>query len=78
MLQIDTAEKSASEAPAVATLLEGVKLTEKSLQAALARHGVCKLSPLGEPFDPHVHEAMLTIQVPVIHFAQPFWLCCCG
>lgn len=51
------------ETPNMATLLDGVKLTEKGLQAALERHAVSKISPLGESFDPHVHEAMMAMKV---------------
>ena len=44
--------------PALQTLVEGVELTERDLQAALGRHGVTKLSPQGEKFDPNFHQAM--------------------
>ncbi|HEV3042257.1 MAG TPA: nucleotide exchange factor GrpE [Roseiarcus sp.] len=39
-------------------LIEGVELTMRDLTAALARHGVNKLEPLGEKFDPNFHQAM--------------------
>jgi len=39
-------------------LIEGVELTMRDLTAALARHGVKKLEPLGEKFDPNFHEAL--------------------
>jgi molecular chaperone GrpE len=44
--------------PALQALVEGVELTERDLQAALGRHGVTKLSPQGEKFDPNFHQAM--------------------
>jgi molecular chaperone GrpE len=40
------------------SLIDGVELTARDLQAALARHGVKKLEPLGEKFDPNFHQAM--------------------
>ena len=43
---------------AVRTLIEGVELTEKELLRALERHGVRKLDPLGERFDPNFHECI--------------------
>ena len=40
------------------SLIEGVELTARDLQTALGRHGVTKLEPLGEKFDPNFHQAM--------------------
>ncbi|PTM97510.1 nucleotide exchange factor GrpE [Mycoplana dimorpha] len=42
-------------------LIEGVEMTERSMLAALERHGVRKLEPIGERFDPHFHQAMFEI-----------------
>ncbi|KAB0267524.1 nucleotide exchange factor GrpE [Microvirga brassicacearum] len=42
-------------------LLEGIDLTERDLQKTLERHGVKKLDPLGQKFDPHVHQAMFEV-----------------
>jgi molecular chaperone GrpE len=44
-------------APAVAGLLSGVEATRRALLDAFAKHGLQRLDPLGEPFDPHRHEA---------------------
>tara|TARA_B100000963_G_scaffold351246_1_gene362579 strand:+ start:1581 stop:2213 length:633 start_codon:yes stop_codon:yes gene_type:complete len=43
---------------ATRSLLEGVEATERDLLAALARHKVTPLAPIGEKFDPNMHEAM--------------------
>lgn len=43
---------------ATRSLLEGVAATERDLLAALARHKVTPLTPMGEKFDPNMHEAM--------------------
>jgi molecular chaperone GrpE len=43
------------------TLVEGVELTERELQAVLGRHGVKKLEPRGEKFDPNFHQAMFEV-----------------
>jgi molecular chaperone GrpE len=40
------------------SLIEGVELTTRDFTAALGRHGVKKLEPLGEKFDPNFHQAM--------------------
>lgn len=45
----------------VKTLIEGIELTEKDLQQILERHGVRKLLPVGEKFDPNFHEALFTV-----------------
>jgi molecular chaperone GrpE len=44
--------------PNVNTLVEGVELTERELMKVLERHGVKKFTPLGEKFDPNLHQAM--------------------
>src|SRR5271155_4528922 len=41
-------------------LLQGVRLVRSELKAALARAGVVSFCPLGESFDPSVHEAVAT------------------
>lgn len=43
------------------SLIEGVELTEKSMQQALEKSGVRRISPLNEKFDPHFHQAMFEI-----------------
>lgn len=42
-------------------LLEGVELTEREFQKTLAKHGVKKLDPVGEKFDPNFHQAMFEV-----------------
>lgn len=51
---------AAEEASDVESLLEGSRTTLKQLAAALERFGVAEVDPVGEPFDPHLHEAMTT------------------
>ena len=43
---------------ATLSLVEGVQATERDLLAALVRHKVTPLAPMGEKFDPNLHEAM--------------------
>jgi len=45
-------------------LIEGVELTERSMLQALEKHGVKRISPIGERFDPNFHQAMFEIQDP--------------
>lgn len=39
-------------------VVEGVELTERELLKTLERHGVRKIDPQGEKFDPNLHQAM--------------------
>lgn len=50
-----------SEDTGYKALIEGVELTERDMLAALERHGVRKLEPQGEKFDPHFHQAMFEV-----------------
>ena len=42
-------------------LIEGVELTERVLHNTLEKHGVKKLEPQGEKFDPNFHQAMFEV-----------------
>jgi molecular chaperone GrpE len=43
------------------SFIDGVELTARDLGAALGRHGVKKLEPEGEKFDPNFHQAMFEV-----------------
>ena len=43
------------------TLLEGVEMTERSMMQGLEKHGVKRISPLNERFDPNFHQAMFEV-----------------
>ena len=55
------AEARAAADPGLKALIEGVELTERSLLNALEKHGVRKLDPVGERFDPNFHQAMYEV-----------------
>jgi molecular chaperone GrpE len=55
--EMDAAAKTALP-ETVQGVLEGVAATERDLLAALGRHKVRVLSPMGEKFDPNLHEAL--------------------
>ena len=48
------------------TLLDGVELTEREMLKALEKHGVRRLSPKGERFDPNLHQAMFEMPDPSV------------
>lgn len=50
--------------PVLNSLVEGFEVTERSLLTALKRHQVTRFDPLGEPFDPHLHEAKSAVSAP--------------
>jgi len=47
-------------------LLEGVELTERELLKALEKHGVRKIEPKGQKFDPNLHQAMFELDDPSV------------
>jgi molecular chaperone GrpE len=61
---IDNLDRALEAAATDDPLLEGVRIVRSEVSAALARLGVESFSPLGENFDPAVHEAMATVQQP--------------
>jgi len=61
---LDNLDRAIAAAPAGDPLLEGVRLVRSEISAALARVGVESFSPLGEQFDPSLHEAVATMQQP--------------
>ncbi len=61
---IDNLDRALDAAATDDPLLDGVRLVRSELSAALARVGVESFSPLGETFDPSVHEAIATVQQP--------------
>lgn len=40
------------------TIVGGVEMVLNTLKTALAGHGLKEINPLGQPFDPHQHEAI--------------------
>lgn len=58
------AEDATLNAEAISTFVTGVKMTERTLAAALERHGVRKIDPKGEKFDPNLHQAVAQAPAP--------------
>jgi molecular chaperone GrpE len=50
--------------PALRSMIEGIEVTERELLKVLEKYQVKRFDPLGEPFNPHRHEAMTKIDVP--------------
>jgi molecular chaperone GrpE len=49
------ADKTASQ------FLAGIESTARELESVFARHGISRVKSVGEPLDPHRHQAMLEI-----------------
>lgn len=60
---IDAVPAEAREAadPVFKALIEGIELTERDMLKALERHGVKRLDPQGQKFDPNMHQAMFEV-----------------
>jgi molecular chaperone GrpE len=57
----------------IKALLDGVELTERELLKALEKHGIKRIEPVGEKFDPNFHQAMYEVpdaSVPSGHVVQ--------
>src|SRR5690349_4914697 len=50
----------------VKALLDGVELTERELIKVMEKHGVKKLEPQGQKFDPNLHQAMFELPDPSV------------
>jgi molecular chaperone GrpE len=50
----------------VKALLDGVELTERELLNVLEKHGVRKIEPQGQKFDPNRHQAMFEVPDPSV------------
>ena len=53
---------AAEEDPALKALVDGVTLTEREFLNVLDRAGVKRVDPVGEPFNPHQHQAMTEVE----------------
>lgn len=65
---LEKAVEAAAGSDGADSIAEGVDLSLKLFLSVLEKHGVERLDPAGEPFDPQVHEAMA--MVPSDH-AEP-------
>ena len=61
---LDRALESARASGAPTSWLEGVTLVAQRLHEGLARRGISVEDPVGRPFDPAFHEAMLEVDAP--------------
>lgn len=55
-------EDAAKQDPDLKNFLEGIQVTERELLNVMERHGIAKLDPKGERFDPNSHQAMFEVE----------------
>jgi molecular chaperone GrpE len=60
------ADLKASAESGAKAFLDGLDLTERELLKALEKHGVRKLEPQGQKFDPNLHQAMFEVPDPSV------------
>lgn len=76
-LQALDAEIREQAEPGVKALLDGVELTERELMKVMEKHGIARLEPQGQKFDPNLHQTMLEVPDPsvpagtVVQVVQP-------
>lgn len=57
---IEAAQKASGDG--IASLIDGVALTQKGFLDAFQKHGVEVVDPVGHPFNPELHQAMSMIE----------------
>jgi molecular chaperone GrpE len=53
---------AAEQDPALKSFLDGVTMIERELLNALERHAIRRVNPMNEPFNPHLHQAVMEVQ----------------
>ncbi len=61
---LERAIAAAGESGAQGAWLQGVSLVAQRLRDYLQRQGVRVVDPIGEPFDPNVHDALIEVDLP--------------
>lgn len=61
---LQNAPKPADEADPLGNLLIGIEATERELISVFERHGIQRVDPQGQRFDPNLHQAMFELENP--------------
>jgi molecular chaperone GrpE len=56
---IDNLDRALAAVKEPSPLSQGVAMVKTQLLEALKRHGITRIEPMGQPFDPHQHEAVM-------------------
>jgi molecular chaperone GrpE len=66
--------------PVIKSHIEGVELTERELMKVMEKNGIKRFDPLGQKFDPNLHQAMMQVPDPsvpdntVVQVMQPGYM----
>ena len=55
-------EEAAEADEALKSFLDGMQVTERELHNVMERHGITRVNPKGERFDPNLHQAMFEVE----------------
>ncbi len=61
---LQNAPKPAGETDPLGGLLQGIEATERELLSVFERHGIQRVDPQGQRFDPNLHQAMFEVENP--------------
>ena len=59
---IESFPKESAGDPSLKEMLSGLEATERSLLKTFERHGITRLDPIGDTFDPNRHDALRLIE----------------
>jgi len=62
MAFLSVSEEDFNTSPKVKTFFDGIKMTQSELKKAFERHGLIRLYPINEPFNPDLHEAISQLE----------------
>lgn len=63
---LESAPKEAAGEETLKNLITGVEATERELLSVFERHGISRVDPKGQKFDPNLHQAMFEIEDPSV------------
>ncbi|MGE0627211.1 MAG: nucleotide exchange factor GrpE [Hyphomicrobiaceae bacterium] len=64
--------------PALKAVVEGVIMTERAFMQVLERHGIKRIDPAGQPFDPNLHQAVMEEHNPDVAIGTVLQVFQCG
>src|SRR3546814_17154438 len=62
----DVCSSDLAEGSPEAAVISGVEATERELLGVFERHGIARIDPKGQKFDPNLHQAMFEIEDPTV------------
>ncbi len=71
-------EARAGADEATKNLIDGIEMTERELLNVFQRHGITRVDPQGERFDPNLHEAMFEAENPDLPAGTVMSVAQCG